>query len=384
MGFLRYWPDQVNCYRSALLKIYGTVTLPSSGNRYTAVTPSMANIYNVAKRARVSVATVSAVLNDSAFVSDGLKARVQAAVNALGYEPNLLARGLAKQRTLTIGMIVPDIANPFFPEVVRGAEDAAHAAGYTLLIASSDNDLKKEELYLKLFLAKRVDGVILTKAPGHMPKAVANALAKAHVPVVLLARTVPGFKADVVEMDDRAAAYEGVTHLLRLGYRRVGLIGGLGGVSTTRRRLDGYRAALRDCHITVDPSLIVEGDFRVESGYRAGLELLKARPDAVFIANYLMSVGFMEALRQYRLRCPEDVAIVTCDDHAWLDAFSPRLTTVDFPKRELGEAAARRLIERLGTRGGPARTIRLKSAMRIRESCGCALRGAAALVVKSR
>ena len=102
----------------------------------------MANIYNVAKRARVSVATVSAVLNDSAFVSDGLKARVQAAVNALGYEPNLLARGLAKQRTQTIGMIVPDIANPFFPEVVRGAEDAAHAAGYTLLIASSDNDLK--------------------------------------------------------------------------------------------------------------------------------------------------------------------------------------------------------------------------------------------------
>ena len=343
----------------------------------------MATIYDVAKRAKVSVATVSAVLNDSAFVSDGLKARVQTAVHALGYEPNLLARGLAKQRTQTLGMIVPDIANPFFPEVVRGAEDKAHAAGYTLLIASSDNDLKKEEVYLRLFLAKRVDGVILTKAPGQMPKAVARAFAKSHVPIVLLARAIPGFKADVVEMDDKAAAYEGVTHLLRLGFRRIGLIGGLSGVSTTKRRLDGYRAALRDRGLPVDAALIVEGDFRVESGYRAGLELLKVRPDAVFIANYLMSVGFMRALRQYRLRCPEDVAIVTCDDHAWLDAFSPRLTTVDLPKRELGEAAAQLLIARL-TRGGPTRTIRLKSAMRVRDSCGCALRGPAALAATTR
>jgi LacI family transcriptional regulator len=344
----------------------------------------MSNIYDVATRAKVSTATVSAVLNESAFVSPGLKQRVVAAIRALGYEPNLVARGLAKQRTQTLGMIVPDIANPFFPEVVRGAEDAARAAGYSLLIASSDNDLKTEEVYLKLFLAKRVDGVILTKAPGRMPKAVATAFAKAHVPIVLLARTVAGFKADVVEMDDRAAAHEAVTHLLRLGYRRVGLIGGLGGASTTKRRLDGYRAALRDAGVSVDRALIGEGDFRVDSGYRAGLDVLKARPDAVFIANYLMSVGFMQALKQYRLRCPEDVAIVTCDDHAWLDAFSPRLTTVDFPKRELGDAAARLVIERVGKRGGPVRTIRLKSAMQIRESCGCGLRAASAIVATSQ
>jgi DNA-binding LacI/PurR family transcriptional regulator len=175
-----------------------------------------------------------------------------------------------------------------------------------------------------------------------------------------------------------------VTHLLRLGFRRIGLIGGLGGASTTKRRLDGYRAALRDWGVAIDPALIVAGDFKVESGYRSGLELIKARPEAVFIANYLMSVGFMQALKQYRLRCPEDVAVVTCDDHAWLDAFSPRLTTIDFPKRELGEAAARLLIERVGKRGGPTRTIRLKSAMRIRESCGCGLRAAAALVAESR
>src|SRR5438105_12355348 len=339
----------------------------------------MPNIYDVARRARVSAATVSAVLNGSAFVSPGLTSRVQAAVATLGYEPNLLARGLAKRQTKTIGMIVPDIANPFFPEVVRGAEDTAHAAGYTLLLASTDNDTEKENLYLRLFLAKRVDGVILTKAPGRFPPDLQRAFARADVPIVLLARTVPGFATDTVEMDDRGAGYEGVMHLRRLGYRRIGLIGGLHGAGTGRRRLDGYRAALRDARLRFDPALVVEGDFRVESGYRAGLELLKHRPDAVFVGNYLMTVGFMEALRQYRMRCPDDVAVVTCDDHPWLDAFSPRLTTIDLPKRELGAAAARLLVERLARRGGRPRIVRLQNALRVRESCGCALREAAAL-----
>jgi LacI family transcriptional regulator, galactose operon repressor len=339
----------------------------------------MPNIYDVAKRARVSLATVSAVLNDSAFVSAGLKARVQAAVAALGYQPNLLARGLAKQRSQTLAVIVPDIANPFFPEVIRGAEDTARAAGYTLLVASSDNDPRKEELYLRLFLAKRVDGVILTKAPGRLTPALRRAFAAARVPIVLLARAVPGFATDLVVMDDRGAAYEGVLHLHRLGYRRIGFIGGLRGASTSRRRLDGYRAALRSVGLRVDAALVAEGDFRVDSGYRAGLALLTQRPDAVFIGNYLMTVGFMGALRQYRLRCPEDIAIVTCDDHPWLDAFSPRLTTIDLPKRELGSAAAQLLVSRIARRRGKPRIVRLTNALRVRESCGCALRAAAAL-----
>jgi LacI family transcriptional regulator len=342
----------------------------------------MPNIYDVAARARVSVATVSAVLNESAFVSPSLKKRVRAAVGTLGYQPNLLARGLATQQTKTLGMIVPDIANPFFPEVVRGAEDVAHNAGYSLLLASTDNDVEREAVYLKLFLAKRVDGVLLTKAPGRMPPDLRRAFAAARVPIVLLARTVPGFSADVVEMDDNAAAREAVSHLIRLGYRRIGLMSGLPGVSTTTRRVEGYRAALRAAGLKADPALIVTGDYLVDAGYRAGLELVKQRPDAVFIANYLMSVGFMQALAQYRLRCPEDVAIVTCDDHAWLDAFSPRLTTIDLPKRELGEAAVQLLIERVGAGGarrGKPRTIRLKSALRVRDSCGCGLRGATVL-----
>ena len=339
----------------------------------------MPNIYDVATRARVSVATVSAVLNESAFVSPPLKARVQSAVVALGYQPNLLARSMARQKTQTLAMIVPDIANPFFPEVVRGAEDVAHTAGYTLLISSSDNDIRKEEVYLRLFLAKRVDGVILTKAPGRMPRELQRAFTGAGVPLVLLARTVAGFVTDAVELDDKGAAYDGVTHLLRLGYRRVAFVGGLRGASTSRKRLYGYKAALRDSNVALDPALVTEGDFRVESGYRAGLELLKNRPDAVFIANYLMTVGFMEALRQYRMRCPDDVALVTCDDYPWMDSFSPRLTTIDLPKRELGAATAQLLVERIARGKGRARTVTLKNALRVRDSCGCGLRERTAL-----
>src|SRR5262249_54486266 len=280
------------------------------------------------------------------YVSPRLKGRVESAIKALRYQPNHLARGLATQQSRTLGMIVPDIANPFFPEVVRGAEDAAYAAGYTLLIASSDNDPVKEELYLRLFLPKRVDGVILTKAPGRLSLDLQRAFVAAIVPIVLLARTTPGLPADVVEMDDKGAAFEGVMHLHRLGYRRIAFIGGGAPARPPppppprpppppppgRRprppravpppRVPG-RAALRAAKRRFDPALVTDGDFRVESGYRAGLELLKRRPDAVFIANYLMTVGFMEALRQYRMRCPDDVAVVTCDDHPWLDAFSP-------------------------------------------------------------
>ena len=172
---------------------------------------------------------------------------------------------------------------------------------------------------------------------------------------------------------------DGVRHLHRLGYRRSGFVGGLRGASPSRRRLDGYRAALRAAGLRFDPALVVEGDFKVESGYRAGLDLLTRRPDAVFIGNYLMTVGFMQALRQYRMRCPDDVAVVTCDDHPWLDAFAPRLTTIDLPKRELGAAAAQLLISRIAKRGGRPRTLRLQNALRVRESCGCALRETAAI-----
>ena len=340
----------------------------------------MSTIYDVAKEAGVSLATVSAVVNSSAYVSPNLKSRVTSAIQKLGYQPNLLARSLAKQQTHTIGVIVLNIANPFWPEVVRGIEDAAHAAGYTLLLASGDDDRAKEALYLRLFLAKRVDGLLITKAVGPLDRDVATLLRRTRTPVVQMMRSSAAIEGDKVLVDEQEGSYEGVAHLLRLGYRKIAMINGLPGASTSRRRLAGYRAVLKDWNVPYDQTLIVHGDFRVESGYAGGIQLLKKKPDAVFIANYLMAVGFMRALRQYQLRCPEDVAIVTCDDHPWLDSFHPRLTTVNLPKYELGQAGARALIERIEPGDAPpprrARTITLKTMLCLRESCGYELRRA--------
>lgn len=338
----------------------------------------MANIYDVARQAGVSVATVSAVINESAYVSPQLNRRVKAAIKELGYQPNLVARSLAKQRSHMLGMLVPDIVNPFWPGVVRGAEDRAHAAGYTLLLANTDDDLKKEDLYLNLFLAKRVDGILLTKAPGPLAAETVERLSRARVPVVQVSRIAEGLpESDAVLMDDRDAAYESVSHMLRLGYRKIGMIGGLAGATPSEERLAGYRQALKDWKRPFDRALYYQGDYRVHSGYDAGIALLKRRPDAVFISNYQMAVGFMKALRQYQLRCPQDVAIVTCDDHPWIESFQPRLTTVDLPKYELGAEGAQVLIARLAARDRPRQRLQLRSALTIRDSCGYRLRAKA-------
>ena len=204
----------------------------------------MANIYDVARRAKVSVATVSAVINDSAYVSPVLRTRVTKAIAALEYKPNLLARSLATQQSRMLGMIVPDISNPFWPAVVRGAEDRAHAAGYTLLISNSDDDPAKQELYLNLFLAKRVDGILLAKAPGEINGDAGQQIAAGKVSVVQMLRVDAKWKGDAVLLDDEDAAYEAVAHLLRLGYRRIGIIAGPQGVDTAARRMAGYRRAL--------------------------------------------------------------------------------------------------------------------------------------------
>jgi LacI family transcriptional regulator len=340
----------------------------------------MATIYDVARRAGVSAATVSAVVNGTAYVSPALKARVAEAVDELHYHPNPVARSLAQQRTRTIGMVALNITNPFWPAVVRGVEDAARARGYELLLANSDDDPEKEAQCLRLFLAKRVDGLLLTKAAGRLPADLLGQLKASKVPLVQLMRIGAGLRTDVVTVDEEEGAYEAVSHLLRLGYRRIGMLNGPA-VSTSERRLDGFRAALQAWGRPFDPALVVTSDFRVEAGYDDGITLLRRQPDAVFVANYLMVVGFMQALRQYQIRCPEDIGIVTCDDHPWLESFEPRLTTINLPKYEIGHRAAELLIEALAPAGGRRRralqTVTLRTSLRIRASCGFELRARA-------
>jgi len=189
-------------------------------------TSKAASIYDVARESRVSVFTVSAVVNNKAHVGKKLRERVEAAIRKLNYRPNLLARGLAKQKTHTIGMIVPDIANPFFPMVVRGAEDAAQKRGYNLLLCNSDDTQVREESALELLLSKRVDGILLTKAICDITPSLRQMIEEMNIPIVLVMRTFPKISKDAIITDDYQGAYEAVCHLARSGRSRIGLMGG--------------------------------------------------------------------------------------------------------------------------------------------------------------
>src|SRR3984957_2942297 len=204
-----------------------------------------ASIYDVARESGVSVFTVSAVVNKKSHVGKKLRERVEAAIRKLNYRPNLIARSLAKQRTHTIGMIVPDIANPFFPMVVRGAEDAAQKHGYNLLLCNSDDILDKEERAVELLLSKRVDGILLTKASEDFRPELRQMIGEVNIPFVLVMRTYPKLTKDAVITDDYQGAHDAVCHLARAGRRRIGLISGPLKISNAKARWEGFHDALK-------------------------------------------------------------------------------------------------------------------------------------------
>ena len=324
----------------------------------------------MAREAGVSIFTVSAVVNKKSHVGKNLRERVEEAIQKLNYRPNLIARSLIKQKTQSIGMIVSDIANPFFPMVVRGAEDAAQKHGYNLLLCNSDDNLEKEARALELLLSKRVDGILLTKAAGDFQPALRQAINEVNIPFVLLMRTYPQLTKDAVISDDYQGAYEAVCHLARSGRRRIGLVSGPLKVSNAKERFRGFRDALEKSGLPYDPDLVAEGDYRIESGFRAGHALLSRRPDGIYVANHLMTVGFLKAVEEMGLKCPEDFGLVSFDDYPWLSVFRPRLTTVELPKHQLGSESAELLIRRIEGDKSKPMLLKLQAELRIRESCG--------------
>src|SRR5258707_1861830 len=333
-----------------------------------------ASIYDVPRESGLSAFPVSAVINNKSHVSKKLRERVEAAIQKLNYRPNLLARSLAKRKTHTIGMIVPDIVNPFFPMVVRGAEDAAQKNGYNLLLCNSDDNLEKEESALELLLSKRVDGILVTKAFKDFRTSLQQMIKEVNVPIVLVMRTSPKVSQDAVITDDYRGAYEAVCHLARSGRRRIGLMGGPMKVSNGKARWQGFKDALAASGLTCEPELVIEGDYRIESGYRGGHLLLSHRPDGIYVANYLMTVGLLKAAEKMGLRCPEDFGLVSFDDYPWLGIFRPKLTTVELPKYQLGDQAAELPLERIGGEGGQGVVWKLEPGLRVRESCGFGVR----------
>ncbi|MEW2261496.1 LacI family DNA-binding transcriptional regulator [Streptomyces sp. NPDC047853] len=337
----------------------------------------MATMTDVARSAGVSVATVSHVLNDTRPVRPHTRQAVLDAIEELGYTPNTLARSLVTSRTRSIGLAVSAISNPYFTEILQGVEAAALEHGYSLLIADPHDDPAHERKVAQLLHERRVDGMIV--APSADPRDLLSYLGRHRVPGVFLDRIVGIPEGTGAALFDQVCAESAepttrlVTHLAGLGHRRIGLVAGRPGLSTTRERITGYRHGLAAAGLPYDERLLVHGDSEAAGGERAAAALLSLAvpPTALVTANNAMTIGALRALRERGLAVPGDLALCCFDDFAWADLFSPRLTAVAQPSREIGARAVRLLLERLAAPERPARTVRLPCAFVHRTSCGC-------------
>ncbi|TXS45434.1 LacI family transcriptional regulator [Streptomyces sp. uw30] len=337
----------------------------------------MATMADVARRAGVSVATVSHVLNETRPVLPHTRQAVLDAMEELGYTPNTLARSLVTSRTRSIGLAVSAISNPYFTEILQGVEAAALEHGYSLLIADPHDDPEHERKVVQLLHERRVDGMIV--APSADPRELLAYLGRHKVPTVLLDRVVDtpadgSTRFDQVCADSAEPMARLVTHLAGLGHRRIGLVAGLPGLSTTSERLTGYRDGLVAAGLPHDECLVVHGDSESAGAERATAALLSlpSPPTALVTANNAMTMGALRALRDHGLSVPDDIALCCFDDFAWADLFSPRLTAIAQPSKDIGAQAVRVLLDRLASPDRPARTVRFPCAFVHRTSCGCA------------
>ncbi len=301
----------------------------------------------VAERAGVSVTTVSHVINNSRPVNPQTRDRVEEAMQALGYQPNVLARSLRRGVTHTIGIILPDNSNPYFAEVVRGIEDASFDQGYSVILCNSDNDLEKEHHYTNVLVEKQVDGIIFVAAGLSAENIIA--LQKRGVPLVLVDRQVPDVRVDNVLADNQHGGWLATNHLIELDHRVIGCIAGPKGVRLSSERINGYRQALESAHLSVKPDLIVEGNFQYQSGYEGAKELFSQEhfPTAIFACNDLMAIGAYRFAHENNLKIPEQISIVGFDDVRLSAFINPPLTTIHQSKHKMGSRAAELLMERI-------------------------------------
>jgi LacI family transcriptional regulator len=328
---------------------------------------------DVAAAAGVSITTVSHVLNGTRPVSEELQRRVHAAVAASGYSPNSIARALATQNTMLIGVVMSFLSNPFFAPLVSCIEQIVRRRGYTLLLTDSHENLLDETNQVKIMLDRRVDGVIIAPAAvGSEP--VLDLLAQRHTPTVLVDRLADQ-RFDEVGVENVAPTASLVTHLAEHGHRRIGFISGRAGLSTTIERLEGYRLGLEQAGLPYERSLVRSGASEIEPARRAVRTLLASArpPSAIVTGNNAMTIGVLRGLRDIGLRVPDDIALAAFDDIAWADVMSPGPTAIAQPITEIGTMAAKLLLRRIAGYTGPPERHSLPPTFQHRESCGCAL-----------
>jgi LacI family transcriptional regulator len=330
-------------------------------------TPTMRD---VARLASVSVATVSAVINGTAAVSPKRAARVRKAMEALDYHADQIARSLKTGRTNAIGVLIPDVTNPFYPEVIVGAEEVAIAAKYSLILCNANEDPAQEQRQLNTLFSHRVDGVLLACSD---PTIATDRLLRRRFPIVCFDRIPEGFRGDIAACDNFKGGYDATRHLIDLGHRGIAILAGRTEISTHSGRLEGFRKAMQEAQLPVLDKYCQTGGITVEAGLRFGRNLLRlaARPTAVFCTNNKVLLGFMHAVREANVLCPEEISVVGFDDFTWTENFHPPLTMIAQPARELGRQAMQLLLSRIEAQGdtqAEARHVKLEPEIRIRQS----------------
>jgi LacI family transcriptional regulator len=329
----------------------------------------MPTIREVAEHAKVSVSTVSHVINRTRFVDPETQERVRRSIKTLGYRPNLLARSLRRRETRTIGLLVPDNANPFFAEFARVIEDAGFAEGYSVILCNSDRSETKEETYIDVLLAKQVDGLIVISSTDRVD--LLQRVLDVGVPMVVVDRNLTGLSVSQVLVGNEQGGYLAGQYLVGLGHRRIGCIGGPSDGNPSWGRVLGFRRALAEAGLSLPPAAIVPGDFRY-SGGEAGMHTLLGRNlglTAVFATNDLMAIGAMFRLRRAGLRVPEDISVIGFDNILQASTMLPPLTTIEQPVNDLGQATARLLLDQILKRTTEPACLTIPTSLVVRESC---------------
>ncbi|QCP49669.1 LacI family DNA-binding transcriptional regulator [Trinickia violacea] len=328
----------------------------------------MATIKDVAAVAGVSFTTVSHVVNNSRPVSADVRAKVERAISQLNYVPSAVARSLKARATATIGLVVPNSTNPYFAELARGIEDGCARKGYCVFFCNSDDDPAKQRSYLRVLQEKRIDGLIIASAGDDA--VLAESLADAREPLVIVDRNIEGLAADLVQIDHEKGAYLATKHLLELGHAKIGCITGPVSTAVSAMRVHGFIRAMAERGIEIAPGAIVESDFSGAGGHLAAGQLFDTvRPTAIFACNDMMGIGALRAAAERGILVPQDCSIIGFDDIEFSAYTYPALSTVGQSVRALGETAAQTLIERITSdSGGPTRRRVVSPRLVLRES----------------
>jgi len=334
----------------------------------------MTRIVDIAEKANVSPGTVSKILKGTYIGSSETKNRVLKIAKELGYTPNLIASSLKSRKSRTIALIVPEISVPFFPELSRGVEDVARENEYNVILCSSNNDPIQEAKYLESLERRWVDGIIFSRITGDtfkekIPRLLANKVKMVFVDRVPVENKLPIAR---VEIDNEKAAYSATEFLIKLGHKDIACITGPLNTRIAQQRLEGYKKALRDNDVPVNDELIVEGTFKLDSGFKGVNVLLERKVyfTAIFANNDLMAIGAIKALRKRNLRVPEDISVIGFDGIPLSEYIEPALTTVVQPIYEMGRTAARLLLEGIKKGVEPKDHIVLDTRIEVRESTG--------------